>query len=113
MGVFLHYRCLALVSSIQENKPEKTQKPPAKAENVKPQNKIMPSTSKQAETNSFESIRATPFTRVNGRPTRRDYEVLKEEACAPASEVDDITYAWSKNVTDNYGLLADILGVNE
>ena len=80
---------------------------------MKPQNKIMPSTSKQAETNAFESIRATPFTRVNGRPTRRDYEVLKEEACAPASEVDDITYAWSKNVTDNYGLLADILGVNE
>ena len=25
----------------------------------------------------------------------------------------DITYAWSKNTTDNYGLLADILGVHE
>ena len=73
----------------------------------------MPSTAKQAETNAFESVRATPFTRVHGRPTRRDYEVLKEEACAPASEVDDITYAWSKNVTDNYGLLADILSVDE
>jgi hypothetical protein len=50
---------------------------------------------------------------VHGRPTRRDYEVLKEEACASASEVDYITYAWSKNITDNYGLLADILGVNK
>ena len=29
------------------------------------------------------------------------------------SKVDDITYAWSKNVTDNYGLLADILGVGK
>ena len=80
---------------------------------MKPQNKIMPSTAKQAKTNAFESVRATPFTRVHGRPTRRDYEVLKEEACAPASEVDDITYAWSKNVMDNYGLLAEILGINE
>jgi hypothetical protein len=91
-----------LVSSNQENKPEKTKKLRENAENVKPQNKIMPSTAKQAETNAFESVRATPFTRVHGRPTRRDYEVLKEEACTPASEVDDITYAWIKNVTDNY-----------
>ncbi len=27
--------------------------------------------------------------------------------------MEDITYAWSKNATDNYGLLGDILGVNE
>jgi hypothetical protein len=27
--------------------------------------------------------------------------------------VDNITYAWSKNITDNYGLLTDILGVDE
>jgi hypothetical protein len=27
--------------------------------------------------------------------------------------VEDITYGWSKNLTDNYGLLADIMGVNE
>jgi len=73
----------------------------------------MPSTAKQAETNAFESVRATPFTRVHGRPTRRDYKIPKEEACALASEVDDITYAWSKNGTDNYGLLTDIIGVDE
>ena len=29
------------------------------------------------------------------------------------SEVEDITYVWSKNLTDNFGLLADIMGVNE
>jgi hypothetical protein len=27
--------------------------------------------------------------------------------------VEDITYAWSKNAMDNYGLLGDILGVDE
>jgi hypothetical protein len=102
-----------LISDNQENKPEKTKKLQANTENVKPQNKIMPFTAKQAETNAFESVRTTPFTRVHGRPTRRDYEVLKEEACALASEVDNITYAWSKNLTDNYRLLADILGVNK
>jgi hypothetical protein len=31
----------------------------------------------------------------------------------PASKVEDITYAWSKNATDNYGLLADIIGADE
>ena len=66
----------------------------------------MPSTAKQAEMTAFESVGAKPFTREHGRPTRRDYEILKEEACAPASEVEDITYMWSKNLTDNYGLLA-------
>jgi hypothetical protein len=73
----------------------------------------MPSTAKQAKTTAFESFRAKPFTRVHGRPTRCDYEILKEEACAPASEVEDITYTWSKNLTDNYGLLGDIMGVDK
>jgi hypothetical protein len=27
--------------------------------------------------------------------------------------VEDITYSWSKNATDNYGLLGDILGADE
>ncbi len=27
--------------------------------------------------------------------------------------MEDITYEWSKNLTDNYGLLTDIMGVNE
>ncbi len=61
----------------------------------------------------MESVRASPFTRVHSRPTRCNYETLKEEASALASKVEDITYAWSKNATDDYGLLADILGANE
>jgi hypothetical protein len=50
---------------------------------------------------------------VHGRPTRRNYKTLKEEASALASKVEDITYAWSKNAMDDYGLLANILGANE
>jgi hypothetical protein len=56
----------------------------------------MPSTAKQAKTTAFEAVQATPLTRVHGRPTRKDYKLLKEEASALASEVKDITYAWSK-----------------
>ncbi len=46
---------------------------------------------------------------MHGRPTQSNYEILKSEAGTLASEVEDITYAWSKNNTDNYGLLGDIL----
>jgi hypothetical protein len=73
----------------------------------------MPSTAKQAETTAFESIRSNPFTRVHGQPTQSNYETIKSEASALASEVEDITYMWSKNATDNYGLLGNILGINE
>jgi hypothetical protein len=73
----------------------------------------MLSTAKQAKTTALEAVRASPFTRVHSRPTCRNYKTLKEEASALASEVEDITYAWSKNATDDYGLLADILGANE
>jgi hypothetical protein len=73
----------------------------------------MPSTAKQAETTAYENVRATPFTRVHGRPSRSDYEILKSEASALASEVEDITYDWSHDDTNDYGLLADILGLDE
>ncbi len=73
----------------------------------------MPSTAKQAETTALEFVRTSPFTRVHSRPTRRNYETLKEEASALASKVEDMTYAWSKNATDDYGLLANILGTDE
>ena len=73
----------------------------------------MPSTAKQAETTAHEAVRATPFTRVHGRPTRGDYETLKDEASALTSEVEDITYAWSRDATNEYGLLADILGADK
>jgi hypothetical protein len=53
----------------------------------------MPSIAKHAKTTALESVSAIPFTRVHGRPTRHNYETLKEEASALASEVEDITYA--------------------
>jgi hypothetical protein len=63
----------------------------------------MPSTAKQAKTTALKSVRASPFARVHGRPTHHNYKTLKEEASAQASKIEDITYAWSKNATDNYG----------
>ncbi len=68
---------------------------------------------KQAETTAYKNVQSNPFTRVHRQPTRSDYEILKSEAGALASEVEDITYAWSKNNTDNYGLLGNILGEDE
>ncbi len=50
---------------------------------------------------------------MHGRPTQSDYKILKSEAGKLASKVKDITYTWSKNNTDNYGLLGDILGEDE
>ena len=76
----------------------------------------MPSTARAAETTAFENAQATPFTRIHGRPSRSDYEILKQEAAMIASEVEDITYDWSRDAGtpgDEYGLLAEILGVDE
>ena len=73
----------------------------------------MPSTAKQVETTAHEEVCTTPFTRVHGRPKRKGYETLKDKASALASEVEDITYAWSKDAAKEYGLLSDILGFDE
>jgi hypothetical protein len=50
---------------------------------------------------------------VHDRPNRQNYETLKEESSALASKIKDITYSWSQNKTDNYGLLANILEADE
>jgi hypothetical protein len=50
---------------------------------------------------------------VHGGPIRKDYETLKDEALALTSEVEDITYAWSRDNAKEYGLLADILGFDK
>jgi hypothetical protein len=68
---------------------------------------------KQAETTAYKNVRSNPFTRVHGRPIQSDCKILKYEASALVSKVKDITYAWSKNNTDNYGLLGEILGEDE
>ena len=75
----------------------------------------MPSTARAAEASAYKNVRANPFTRIHGRPTQGDYEIIKHEAATQASEVEDITYAWSRDpVTgDEYGLLAKILGLAE
>ena len=73
----------------------------------------MPSTAKQAEATAYEGVRSHPFTRIHGRPTRTDFDTLKEEASTLVCEVEDINYQWSKNATDEYGLLADIIGAAE
>ena len=73
----------------------------------------MPSSSiKVAETTSYDGVRATSFTRIHGRPTRQDYELLKKEASDLASEVDNITFTWSRDTAtgEEYGLLAEIIG---
>jgi hypothetical protein len=50
---------------------------------------------------------------VHGCPKRKDYETLKDEASALASEDEDITYAWSRDAAEEYGLLANILGFDK
>ena len=75
----------------------------------------MPSTARAAENTAFDQVRTTPFTRIHGRPSRSDYETLKQEAAAIASKVEDITYDWSRDAAtgNEYGLLAEILGPAE
>jgi hypothetical protein len=69
----------------------------------------MASTAKQAKATAYEGVRSHPFTRIHGRPTRNDFDTLKEEASMLACEVEDINYPWSKNAQNEYGLLADII----
>jgi hypothetical protein len=59
----------------------------------------MPSSSANAaETASYEydTVRATPSTRIHGHPTRQYYELIKKEASDLASEVENITFTWSR-----------------
>jgi hypothetical protein len=55
----------------------------------------MPSTTKSIEVETYEAVRATPFTKIHGRPTSNNYENLKKEALNLASELEDITYDWT------------------
>ena len=74
----------------------------------------MPSTTKSIEAEAFEAVRSTPFTKIHGRPSRNDYETLKKEASDLASELEDITYDWTRSPTgEEYGLLAEIIGEDE
>ncbi len=69
------------------------------------------SSAKAAETTSYDAVCATPFTQIHGCPMRQDYELLKKEASDLASEVNNITFAWSRDQAtgEEYGLLAEII----
>ncbi len=73
------------------------------------------STAKSAESASYNAVRATPFTRIHGRPPRHDYKTLKKEGADLASKVDNLTFAWSCDPTngEEYGLLAKIIGISK
>ncbi len=70
-----------------------------------------PSSTKATETTSYDAVRATPFTRIHGRPMRHDYKSLKKEASDLASKVDNIIFAWSRDQAtgEEYGLLAEFI----
>ena len=59
----------------------------------------MPSTAKQAKATACKNFRTHPFTRIHWRPTRKDYNTLKEEASTLACEVEDTNYLRSQNAT--------------
>ena len=63
---------------------------------------------KQAQAAVSETVRATPFTRIPGRLTRRDYITLRNEACEVACNIDS-EYEWS----GDYGHLAIVTGSPE
>jgi hypothetical protein len=72
----------------------------------------MPSSSaKAAETTSYNKVHSALFTQIHGCLTRQDYKTIKQEVSDLASEVDNITFAWSCNKAtgEEDGLLAEII----
>ena len=71
----------------------------------------MPSNIKTLENMTYDTVRFSSFTKIQGRPTQSNYKNLKKEASDLASELDDITYNWSQsNTGKEYKLLAKIIG---
>ena len=70
------------------------------------------SSTKAAETTSYDAVCTAPFTRIHGHPTRHDYKTLKKEASDLASKVDNLTFALSQDPTtgEEYEILAEIIG---
>ena len=66
------------------------------------------SSGKQAQAAVFESVRATPFSRIPGRLTRKDYITLRNEACEAACNIDS-EYEWA----GDFGHLAIVTGATE
>ena len=57
----------------------------------------MPSTIKTLEQTTYDMVRSSSFTKIHGCPTQSDYKNPKKEASDLASELDDITYNWSRS----------------
>jgi hypothetical protein len=74
----------------------------------------MPLSIKELKTTTYELVQATPFTKILGCLSRKNYKNLKKEASDSACEVEDITYNWSRSATgEEYGLLEEIIGKEE
>ncbi len=74
----------------------------------------MPSTIKTLEQLTYDTVLSSSFTKIHGWPTQSNYKKLKKEASDLASELDDITYDWSRSPTrDKDGLLAEIIGIGK
>jgi hypothetical protein len=70
----------------------------------------MPSTIKTLEQTAYDIVCFSSFTKIHSHPTRSNYKNLKKETSDLASELDDITYTWSRSPTgEEYGLLAEII----
>lgn len=67
------------------------------------------STVQQAQQAVYDKIRAMLFTRIHGRPARRQYDKLLEECADVAVLLQLPAYPWS----DKYGILAEVLGAQE
>ena len=53
----------------------------------------------------YDDIKATPFTRIHGRPTWQTKEKLLKEAKGPAPK-QQVSYDWA----GQYGVLAALIG---
>ena len=63
------------------------------------------STALSAQRAVVEAIRAQPFTRIHGQPTRKSRDRLLEEASTIASSF-DVPYTWA----GDHGLLVEVIG---
>jgi hypothetical protein len=73
-----------------------------------------PSTTKSIEADTYEAVRATPFTKIHGHLSRGSYKTPKKEASDLASGLEDITYDWIRAPkSKEYRLLAEIVDEDE
>ena len=64
----------------------------------------------QTRRTEYNRIREKPFTRIHGKPSRTDYDLLVEETKKIAVTVQIPAY---EDWADKYGLLAEVLGETE